>query len=89
MKVVNNMKELFQNTEINNDIISKNSEIIYKNLKKFTIRPNYFLNPFFTWYILTNWSLPQPVSQKKKKIYFFLWLWFPTNKHQIKKQITN
>ena len=41
----NNIKELFQNTEINNDIISKNSEVLHKNLKKFTTRPNYFYKP--------------------------------------------
>ena len=40
------MKELFRNTEINNDLISKNSEVIRKILKKFTIRPNYFYKPF-------------------------------------------
>ena len=40
------MKEPYQNTEINNDTISKNSKVIHKNLKKFTIRSNYFNKPF-------------------------------------------
>ena len=30
---------------------------------KFHIPKNFSINPFFTRYILTNWSLPQPVSQ--------------------------
>ena len=42
----NNMKELFQNTDINNVIsFLKTSEVIHKNLKKFTIRPNYIYKP--------------------------------------------
>ena len=45
------MKELFQNTEINNVIsFLKTMKLYTKNLKKFIIRPNYFL----TRYILTN-----------------------------------
>ena len=42
----NSMKELFQNTEINNVISFLKTEVIHKNLKKFTIRPNYFYKPF-------------------------------------------
>ena len=50
----NNMKELFQNTEINNVISFLNTVKLYtKNLNKFTMRPNYFNKPF-TRYILTN-----------------------------------
>ena len=44
----NNMKELFQNAEINNVIsfLKTMKLFIHKNLKKFTIRPNYFYKPF-------------------------------------------
>ena len=38
-------KELFQNTEINNMISFLKTEVVHKNLKKFT-RPNYFYKPF-------------------------------------------
>ena len=37
---------MFQNTEINNVISFLKTEVIHKNLKKFTIRPNYFYKPF-------------------------------------------
>ena len=32
--------------DFNGNIIFKNSEVIHKNQKKFTIRPNYFYKPF-------------------------------------------
>ena len=54
----NIMKELLQNTEINNVISFLKTEVIHKNLKKIAIRQITSINSFVTRYILTNWSLP-------------------------------
>ena len=50
----NIMKELLQNTEINNVISFLKTEVIHKNLKKIAIRQITSINPFVTRYILTN-----------------------------------
>ena len=67
----NNMKELFQNTEINNVIsFLKTVKLYTKILRNLQSDQITSINPFFTRYILTNWSLPQPVSQG----FFFLFM---------------
>ena len=58
----NNMKELFQNTEINYVIsFLKTVKLYTKNLKKFTIRPNYFYKPFL-YQIYSNKLIPSPTG---------------------------
>ena len=80
------MKELFQNTEINNMVsFLKNSEV--KNLKKFTIRPNYFYKPL-VYLIYSNTTDPFP-NLFHSFWGFFLRSWFPSNRLLIKKNNTN